>query len=72
MRKEEAIFWSAIALMSGCLILIFSATLRNKYRYSSTFQDPIHLHIAVSIFFIVGAIIAVLGLIGIIIALFKQ
>lgn len=65
------VFWSAIAMTVGFLIMIFAATLRN-YRSSTSYGNALHAHVPAGIIFIIGIVVAILGVFGIVLSLIRR
>jgi hypothetical protein len=65
------IFWSAMTMMVGFLIMIFAATLRN-YRSSTSYGTALHAHVPAGIIFIVGIVVALFGVFGIVLSLMRR
>lgn len=71
-QQETSLVWSALGFMFGCLVMIFGITLHSQYKFGSSYNDALHIHLAAGIIIIAGAIVAGLGLAGMVNALYAQ
>jgi hypothetical protein len=72
MDRDLPVVVSALGFTFGCLILVFGAVLRDKYAYSASYNNALHVHASVSLIIIVGGVIAVLGLAGMVRSLVQR
>jgi hypothetical protein len=62
--------FSALGVTGGFLIMFFGAALHDRYDYVDTYATATHITVSPGLVILIGGIIAILGFIGMIRALF--
>jgi hypothetical protein len=63
-KRENSLLWSAVAFMFGSVALVFGLDVHSRYKFGSSYDNALHVHFPSGLIIIVGAAIAVFGLIG--------
>lgn len=72
MKKEDDLILSSLAFFFGSLVTLFGIDLHNTYAYHETYETALHWHFSAGLVILAGIVLAVVGLIGMVMAVVSR